>query len=152
MKNTCKQNEINSITDIGVSFCGSVELGNLLDVEALDKLLPDLRPESVAEHETDFVIPLLGTGRRGEQIATRLANVLGNLVSLIKRKKQLISESKERQQSACSRKSKLGSYEACCLDMHKVSKKRGRTQRKQIIRDPSALHRNSALRKLIRSK
>lgn len=58
-----------------------VELSNELHSEPLLELPPDLRLHSVAKHEPHCVLRLLGSHRLGQQVATYLSNILGNLRS-----------------------------------------------------------------------
>ena len=64
------------LTDLGVSLCRAVELSNVLNVEPLDKRSPDLRPETIAEHEPDFVLFLMGRLRSIQEVAADFTNVL----------------------------------------------------------------------------
>ena len=66
-------------TYVGVSFGGSVELSDVLDVEALLEVGPDLRSQSVAKHDPHLVSLVVGGGWPGHQVATYLTYVLSYL-------------------------------------------------------------------------
>ena len=72
------------LTDGAVSLRGAVELDNV-DAESVDDLLPDLRPQPVAEHNPDLVALLvasIGTVRvLAAEVSRHLPNVLGRLFS-----------------------------------------------------------------------
>lgn len=70
------------LTDVCVALSGSVELSDDGNVEALHELFPDLRPETVAEGETDAMLSIGGLGRLSEQVAGNLSNVLCGLFTL----------------------------------------------------------------------
>lgn len=65
-----------------VSLSGAVELDNV-DAEPVDDLLPDLRPEPIAEHDPDLVALLVVTVWAlrifAAQVSRHLANILGCL-------------------------------------------------------------------------
>ena len=71
-------------TDGAVSLRGAVEFDNV-DAEPVDDLLPDLRTESVAEHDPDLVALLVasvGTVRvLAAEVSRHLPDVLGRLFS-----------------------------------------------------------------------
>ena len=62
-----------------LTFCGSIELGNVLDVEPLDKLCPDGSLESISHHHPDAMVPVAKGGRGHQQVATKLTDVHCNL-------------------------------------------------------------------------
>lgn len=64
---------------MGVALRGAVQLADVFNVEPLRELGPDLRPQAVAEHHADLVLPLLGPRGLGQQVAADLSNVLGHL-------------------------------------------------------------------------
>jgi len=49
------------LTGAGQAFSGSVHLGDGRNVEPSDKFAPNLRPQSVAVHQADLVLPLFRT-------------------------------------------------------------------------------------------
>ena len=75
-------NEYDLKTEAGsiISFRASVELCDVRDVEPLDKLVPNLRPESVAEHEPNLVLAFFRTFRSVQQIAADFSDVLSGLI------------------------------------------------------------------------
>ena len=54
------------VQNIGVSFGGAVELSDEVDAEAVGKLLPDARPQSVAPHYLHAVAAILRGLRHGK--------------------------------------------------------------------------------------
>ena len=73
------------LTDGAVSLRGAVELDNV-DAEPFDDLLPDLRPEPVAEHDPDLVALLVASVGAvrvlAAEVSRHLPNVLGRLFSI----------------------------------------------------------------------
>ena len=71
------------VTYGAVSLCGAVELDNV-DAEPVDDLLPDLRPEPVAEHDPHLVALLVVTVRAirvlAAQVSRHLSDILGRLL------------------------------------------------------------------------
>ena len=67
----------------GVALGGAVELPDALDAEALDHLVPDLRAKSVAVHDLDLVLPLLGGLGRGQEVPADLPDVLGAVALVV---------------------------------------------------------------------
>lgn len=57
----------------------STHLGNILNIEPLRELSPDLRPEAVAKHDPNLVVMLLFDLGRGQEVPTDFSNVLGRL-------------------------------------------------------------------------
>ena len=68
---------------MSVALGGAVELGDVLDAEPLDEFCPDLRPQTVAEDEADFVLLLLWTFRSAQEITAKLSDVLAGLKNVL---------------------------------------------------------------------
>ncbi len=63
------------LTNVWDALGGSVQFGNDRNVEAIDELLPNLGPHSVAVHQADFVSSLLRPNRTGEKIPANFSNI-----------------------------------------------------------------------------
>lgn len=66
-------------TNVRIALGGTVEFGHLRNLEALDELRPDLRPQAVAENGANAMLPIGGRWFRGQHVAAHFANVLGDL-------------------------------------------------------------------------
>ena len=66
-----------------VALRGAVELPDALDAEALDHLVPDLRPQPVPVHDLYLVLPLLGGLGRGQEIPADFSDVLGAVAVVV---------------------------------------------------------------------
>ena len=86
---------VSQLTDVGVAFGRSVKLGNVGNVEAFDKLLPNLRPQTVAVHHADLVAALFGSRRCSQQVAARFSDVLCHLYQRVAYRPTSVNEAQK---------------------------------------------------------
>lgn len=66
----------NNITEISISFSGSVELANPLDSKSLLEWFPDLGSQPIPKHHFDFVLSVLGLCGNSQEVSAHFSDVL----------------------------------------------------------------------------